>query len=71
MHRTFCVYAVLPTYQPSKTPTAELRKCVDLARTCYSAGCTLEQVRGCVRHLIVCGPALYAYLGCSTAVTGD
>ncbi|KAK9827381.1 hypothetical protein WJX81_004806 [Elliptochloris bilobata] len=35
----------------------------DLARTCYAAGCSLEQVRGCVRHLIVLagyGPCLAA-----------
>ena len=29
-------------------------RAADLARTCYAAGCTVEQVRGCVRHLIVC-----------------
>lgn len=31
-------------------------RAADLARTCYAAGCTVEQVRGCVRHLIVCVP---------------
>ena len=25
----------------------------DLGKNCYSQGCTIEEVRGCVRHLIV------------------
>ena len=28
----------------------------EFGSVCYSAGCTLAEVRGCVRHLIVCGP---------------
>ena len=41
------------------------RRAADLARTCYTNGCTVEQVRGCARHLIVCVRAPHGVLpGC-------